>query len=195
MNHAKSLKATALIGAAALVLSACSPVEEDAPEESTATVENANDTLAAVLGEMEQSETIRQAVEDAGLASLMDGSGVYTLLAPRDSAFEALGESGEGLMSEEQRPLLVGLLREHILPGHVTPEAIETAIDQQNGKVEMTTLGGGTVTFSRDGNAILVSDSGGKSARVAGTAIAASNGTVIPIDGVLVPGSAGSAPQ
>lgn len=182
-----SMSSAALFGAAALALSACSPVEEETEAGDTATIEDANNTLAGVLGEMEDSESVQRAVEEAGLASLMDGSGVYTLLAPRDAAFEALGEDGEALMSDEQRPLLVAVLREHILPGHVTPEAVETAIEQQGGKVEMTTLGGGTLTFARVGDTLTVTDSGGSSARFAGAALAASNGAVIPIDAVLVP--------
>ena len=181
-------KLATLLGAATLALAACSPVEEEPAPEDTATVENANDTLAGVLGELDDSATVREAMEDAGLASLLDGAGIYTLLAPDDAAFDSLGEDGEALMGEDQRPLLVALLREHILPGHVTPEAIEQALEQQDGEVEMTTLGGGTVTFTGNGDAITVTNPSGKSARFAGAALAASNGTVIPIDGVLVPG-------
>ncbi|WP_390550185.1 fasciclin domain-containing protein [Qipengyuania sp. MTN3-11] len=187
MTSPKPMRALATLGMTAIMLWACGPVATDADNGETATVEDSNDTLAGVLGNMEDSDRIREAVEESGLSSLMDGSGIYTLLAPEDAAFEALGARGDLLLEEGQRPMLVGVLREHILPGHVTPEAIATAIEQQDGAVEMTTYGGGTVTFSREEEAITITDSSGASARFAGPALAASNGTVIPIDTVLVP--------
>ena len=181
------LKHTLVAGAAAMALAACSAEEDPAEGESTATVESGNETLASVLGELENSETIREAAKDAGLGSLLDGSGVYTLLAPDDAAFDALGQDGESLMTEEQRPILVALLREHILPGHVTPEAIRDAIESQGGSVDMTTLGGGSITFTQEGDTIVAANTGGKTAQISGAAQAASNGTVIPLDAVLVP--------
>lgn len=200
MNRPSFLAVPAIV---AIALSSCSPAAETPERKNAATVEDTNDTLASVLNGMENTETISEAVEEVGLVSLMDGSGAYTLLAPMDAAFESLGERGERLMEDDQRPLLAGLLRAHILPGLVTPEEIGAAIDGKGGSVEMTTLGGGTVTFSRadgvdendnDDRTIIVSDRQGSSARISGTAVAASNGAVIPIDTVLATGASPTAP-
>lgn len=184
----RSLLASTLCGAAALAISACSPADDAPSTDSASTAEDTGNTLAGVLNAMAGTDRVREALEEAGLVSLLDGSGAYTLLAPDDAAFEALGEPGERLIEDDQRPFLIGLLRAHILPGTVTIEAIEAALDRQGGSVEMTTLGGGTVTFSRDDDdarTIIVTGPDGVSARLSGSAVAASNGAVLPIDRVL----------
>ena len=143
--------------------------------------------MAASLGELPDMALLNGAISSAELGSVFDGPGSYTLLAPNDKAFEALGERGKVLLQEEQRPVLVGLLREHILPGHLTPENIAKAIDDRGDDVTMTTLGGGEVTFSKNGDDVTVSNGNGSSASFASSATAATNGVIIPIDTVLVP--------
>ena len=187
MRNLKTKRLAALASAALLALSACSGAGDTAGGDGVSTVHNGNETLASVLSDLDDSGTVRQAIKDSGLAGILDGSGVYSLLAPNDAAFEALGDDGKRLMEDEQRPLMVALLREHILPGHITPEAIDAAIEQKGGEVEMTTLGGGTIAFKRDGDTLVATSPGGKVAHISGAAQAGSNGTVIPIDTVLVP--------
>lgn len=190
MRNTMTTRLAALASAAVLTLSACSGADDSAKGDDTATMQNGNETLASVLSDLDDSGTVRQAIKDSGLATILDGSGVYSLLAPNDAAFEALGDDGKRLMQDDQRPLMVALLREHILPGHITPEAIDAAIEQQGGEVEMTTLGGGTIAFKREGDTLVATSPAGKMARISGAAQAGSNGTVIPIDTVLVPAAA-----
>ena len=185
-------KPLALVGAvAALVLvPACTydPESGNAPEETAA--EQVNTTLASALGDLDGMDQLNDAVGQAQLNSVFDGQGAYTLLGPTDAAFEALGERASALMTDEQRPVLVGLLREHILPGHLTPENIATAIETNGGEVTMTTLGGGDVVFAQEGDGIIVSNGNGSTARLVGSATAANNGVIIPLDTVLVPAEA-----
>ena len=171
------------------LLPACSNDAETVEEDGT-TQEEATRTLAASLGDLPDMASLNGAISEAELGSIFDGPGSYTLLAPNDAAFNALGEEGKTLMSEEQRPILIGLLREHILPGHLTPENIAQAIEDKGGDVTMTTLGGGEVTFSKDGDTISVSNGMGSTAKLATNATAATNGVVIPVDTVLVPDEA-----
>lgn len=183
----KLTKPFVLAGAIAglVLLPACS--SETAEGDETATQDEATLTLAASLNDMPDMATLNGAISEAQLGSIFDGPGSYTLLAPNDSAFEALGEEGATLLGEDQRPVLVGLLREHILPGHLTPENIAQALESQDGDVTMTTLGGGEVTFSREGETITVSNNSGSSAQLSSSATAATNGVIIPLDTVLVP--------
>lgn len=185
-NFTKPFVLAGAIAGVAL-LPACSNDAETADEGSTATQDEGTRTLAASLGDLPDMASLNGAISAAQLGSIFDGPGSYTLLAPNDPAFDRLGDSGKALLEEEQRPLLVGLLREHILPGHLTPENIGEALDTQGGDVTMTTLGGTAVTFSRDGEAITVSNGNGSSARFTGTATAATNGVIIPLDTVMVP--------
>ena len=178
------LLAGAIAGLA--LLPACSSEAEKVDEDGT-TQEEATRTLAASLGDLPEMASLNGAISEAGLGSVFDGPGSYTLLAPNDEAFNALGEEGKTLMTEEQRPVLVGLLREHILPGHLTPENIAQALEDKGGDVTMTTLGGGEVTFSKDGDSITVSNGNGSTAKLAANATAATNGVIIPLDTVLVP--------
>lgn len=184
-TFSKPLMLAAAISGLAL-LPACSSESEE-PAGAASTQEEGTRTMAASLNELPDMAALNGAISSAELGSIFDGPGSYTLLAPNDSAFEALGDRGQVLMEEEQRPILVGLLREHILPGHLTPENIAKAIEDKGGDVTMTTLGGGDVTFSMDGDAVTVSNGDGSSARFASTATAATNGVIIPVDTVLVP--------
>ena len=171
------------------LLPACSS-DADTVDEDGTTQEEATRTLAASLGDLPDMASLNGAISEAELGSIFDGPGSYTLLAPNDAAFNALGEEGKTLMSEEQRPVLIGLLREHILPGHLTPENIAQALEDKGGDVTMTTLGGGEVTFSKDGDTISVSNGMGSTAKLATNATAATNGVIIPVDTVLVPAEA-----
>ena len=57
----------------------------------------------------------------------------------------------------------------------------------------MTTMGGGSLTFSREGDAISVSRDGTNSATFASEGTEAGNGVVIPIDAALIPQGATNA--
>ena len=146
----------------------------------------ANGTVAATVGDSSAHRTLAAALTDTQLAPVLDGKGVYTLLAPGDDAFAALGAQGEALAATGRRPLMIAVLRAHLLPGEVTPESIEQAIARKKGPVEMRTMAGGTVRFGKTGRAITVSN-GSVEAVLANTARTASNGAVLPIDKVLLP--------
>ena len=185
-NFTKTFVLAGAIAGLAL-LPACSGEAETAEDGSATTQDEATRTLAASLGELPEMATLNGVISEAELGSIFDGPASYTLLAPNDEAFNALGEDGQALMSEEQRPILIGLLREHILPGHLTPENIAKALEDKGGDVTMTTLGGGEVTFAMDGETITVSNGNGSTANLAANATAATNGVIIPLDTVLVP--------
>ena len=81
---------------------------------------------------------------------------------------------------------MVAILRDHIVPGYLTPEDIANAIEQDDdGSVEMKTMGDHTLTFTQEGETITVASEDGSTALFAGEALRASNGVAIPLDGVL----------
>jgi uncharacterized surface protein with fasciclin (FAS1) repeats len=175
-------RALMALAAAVLALQGCSG--EDAAEDATA--EASTETLASLIMEADGLSTVAGAIGEAGLAQVFDGAASYTLLAPQDAAFEALGEAGEELRSAAQRPAMVAILRDHIVPGYLTPEDIANAIEAaDDGSVEMRTMGGHVVTFTGDGETVTVTAEDGATARFAGDALRGSNGAAIPLDGVL----------
>ena len=116
---------------------------------------------------------------------MFDGPGSYTILAPADGAFGPLESDTPALEDDARRAELVAVLRGHILPGHLTPDAIRKAIADQNGPVKMATLDDGEVTFSAQGETITVTGANGARATIGGDALVASNGVVLPIDSLL----------
>ena len=184
---ALSARGRSLAAAAALAvlapLAACS--DRDTPAGETAAGEEADRTLAAAIGDAPGLTTVSSALSEAGLASVFDGPGSYTVLAPDDDAFAKLGDRGKTLSEAEHRAELVALLRGHILPGHLTPKAIRQAIADKKGPVTMTTLADGEVTFAAAGDAITVTGEDGAKATIEGEALVASNGVVLPLDGLV----------
>ena len=169
--------------AGAVMLPACS---DDATDESEGTAAVSDETLASVVEDADGLSTVSDVLGDAGLEQVFDGAAAYTLFAPQDTAFDALGEAGDDLRTVEQRPAMVAILRDHIVPGYLTPDDIANAIElADDGQVQMRTMGGHTLTFSGTRDAITVTAEDGASARFAGDALRASNGVAIPLDGVL----------
>ncbi len=175
-------RAFVALAAAALALQGCSG--EDAADDEAA--EASSETLASLIMEADELSTVAGVLGEAGLAQVFDGAASYTLFAPQDAAFDALGEAGEDLRSPEQRAAMVAILRDHIVPGYLTPDDIGSAIEAaDDGSVEMRTMGGHFVTFTGEGEDITVTSEDGASARFAGEALRGSNGVAIPLDGVL----------
>ena len=171
---------TAAVAAASLTfLSACNEPAGDAEE--IAAEDTSNETLAALIGGADDLSMTAEALSDAGLQSIFDGNTPYTLFAPTDAAFEGLGLPLEG---EEARAARVAILREHIVPGHLTMDDIRSAVDQAGGSAEMQTMGSGTLTF-RGEEDITVTASDGTEATLAGDPMTGINGSVFPVDAVL----------
>ena len=181
--HSSRRLALLAAAAATLMLPACSGGDEDTND---ATTEVSNETLAKEIADADDLSVVSGALGDAGLASVFDSAAAYTIFTPQDAAFDALGEPGKELREPEQRPALIAILRDHIVPGYLTPEDISNAIDvSDDKKVTMHTMGGHTLTFTAEGDEVTVTNEDGSSAKFAGNALRASNGVAIPLDGVL----------
>jgi uncharacterized surface protein with fasciclin (FAS1) repeats len=180
-----SSRRLALLAAAAatVMLASCSSGSDD---KGDATAEVSSETLAKEIADADDLSVVSEALSDAGLAAVFDSAAAYTIFTPQDEAFDALGEPGRLLREPEQRPALIAILRDHIVPGYLTPEDISNAIDvADDKKVRMRTMGGHTLTFTSEGDEITVTNEDGSSARFAGNALRASNGVAIPLDRVL----------
>ncbi len=108
---------------------------------------------------------------------------------PRLARFRDAGNLAD---EDERRVLLIALLRNHILPGEVTPSSIKEAIASSGGPVTMRNLAGGLVTFSLEETAITIEGQDGTTGRVEGETLLGSNGAVIPVNAPLAPLPGGS---
>lgn len=172
----------AILATGALMLQACSGDRDEAGGEAKVS----NQTLASVVAGTDGLSTVSDALGETGLAQVFDGAAAYTLFAPQDAAFEALGQAGEDLRSAEQRPAMVAILRDHIVPGYLTHADIGNAISlADDGSVEMRTMGDRRLTFTEAGDRIVVTAEDGASARFVGEPLRTNNGVAIPLDGLL----------
>jgi uncharacterized surface protein with fasciclin (FAS1) repeats len=116
-----------------------------------------------------------QALDSTGLDSVLSTAGPYTLLAPPDTAFDALPQGTVPVLLTERQDRLRAILAHHVVDGRVP---LRTGTDT----LVVTTLGGDTLRVQ-----------GGDSARVVGAArildgdVEAANGLIHVIDAVLRP--------
>ena len=171
----------AMASLALLAVPACS-TEEPAEQAST---ERTDDTLAEAISDAGDLSVVAAALGDSGLAQVFDGAGSYTIFAPNDAAFEALGETGEALREPGQSAAMTAVLRDHIVPGYLTPTDIQAAIEAQGGAVKVETMGDHALTFTRANDGIRVTSEDGSAAMLTGDALKARNGVAIALDGVL----------
>jgi uncharacterized surface protein with fasciclin (FAS1) repeats len=174
---------SALAAATALLLTPGCTQESD---ENTVAGEPSNETLATLMARDDDLSFVSSTLSDAGLAEVFDGTAAYTIFAPTDAAFDALGEAGQDLRSPDQRAAVVAILRDHIVPGYLTRDDIARAIElSDDGRVQMGTMGARTLTFTEDGGDLVITSEDGAQARAEGESLRASNGVAIPLDGVL----------
>jgi len=164
-----------------LSLAACGGEAEKA--DGTAAAPSSK-TLAAAIGDAGDLDTLEGVVKNAGLSDVLDGKGPYTVFAPANAA---LGAAGTDLSGASMKAQSAALLRAHIVPGALTRADILAAIDRNGGKsVQMLNMADGLLTFSKDGEAVVVTAADGATARLTGAESVVSNGVVQPVDGVLV---------
>lgn len=143
-------------------------------------------SLSAVE-EADGLSTAGRLLKSAGLEKVLTGPGSYTVFAPSDDAFAALPEDQRKLLeSEEGRPQLLALLRQHITPGYVTPGDFSTAVARSGPRVEIASLGAGPIVVRQQGETVLLGEGDG-AARIVGDSVPVGNSIVYRIDRVLPP--------
>ena len=122
--------------------------------------------------------TLVAALDAAGLVETLSGEGEFTVFAPTDEAFAALPEGTVEALLEDPAGALTDILLYHVVEGTVMAETVVT-LDSA------TTLQGEDITIAVTDEGVLLNDS----VLVTMTDIAASNGVIHVIDGVLLPPS------
>ena len=176
----------ALTPLAVLLLAACGGEDDKAGGEATEQAQPSSRTLAATLQAEDGFGTLNETATNAGLKGVLEGVGPYTVFAPADAAFQAGGADAD-FTDESLRAQSVALLRAHIVPGALTRQDIAAAIERDgDGDVQMRTMANTLLTFSRDGEAIIVTAENGARGRLTGEERLASNGVLQPVDALLV---------
>jgi uncharacterized surface protein with fasciclin (FAS1) repeats len=169
-----------------IAVSGCNQNDQASASKGAAAVKEAGDkTIAAAIDQKSRFFTLSKA---AGLDATLAGPGPYTVFVADDAAFDKLpAGTVETWMKPEARPELTRTLSYQILPGTVLVEDIGKAIDAGKGKAELATMGGGTLTATREGDKIVLTDGAGGKATVAKGDETLANGVVHRVDAVLLP--------
>jgi len=181
------------VAAAALALAGCGRGDEAGQPAAGPAAESKDSpegqTIAAGL---DQKGRFFAAAKAAGLDATLGGPGPYTVLVADDAAFGKLpAGTADNWLKPESRAQLTGVLTNHILPGTVLAEDVSKAIDNGKGKAVLATMGGGTLTATKEGDKIVLTDAAGTKATVTKADEKHSNGVVHHIDTVLVPSPTG----
>ena len=119
-------------------------------------------------------ETLVAAVQAAELVDTLKGEGPFTVFAPTDAAFEAIGTTVEELLKPENKDALTAVLTYHVVPGKV----MSTDLTDD---ATVATVQGQDVTIDLDYGPMI------NDANIVTADIEATNGVIHVIDKVIVP--------
>jgi LPXTG-motif cell wall-anchored protein len=151
------------------------PEAEAAAEAEAPAAEGEMADIVGTAAGTEQFSTLVAAIQAAGLTGALESEGPFTVFAPTNEAFEALPEGALEELLADPAGDLTQILLYHVVPGEVM------AADVTDG-LEAATVQGAPLTFTVDGDKVMVND-----ANVIATDIAATNGVIHVIDSVLLP--------
>jgi uncharacterized surface protein with fasciclin (FAS1) repeats len=132
--------------------------------------------------------TLVAAVKAADLVPTLKGPGPFTVFAPTNAAFAALpAGTVDTLLKPENKKALTKVLTYHVVAGKMDTAALAKAIDAGGGKATLTEVSGGTLTATKSGSMIMLTDESGGMAHVTIPDVVQSNGVIHVVDKVLLP--------
>lgn len=133
--------------------------------------------------------TLVAAVKAAGLVETLKGPGPFTVFAPTNDAFKKLPNGTVAmLLKPENKAALSKVLTYHVVPGRLTFDTLVMKINAGNGKAQLKTVSGGTLTLMMNGpHNIVIKDEKGDIADISTYDVIQSNGVIQVIDSVLLP--------
>lgn len=193
MQHMMAIAAaaTAVVlggGSAAVTINnppAPAPVEASNPMVAGAAMLPNESIFDNAANSPEHSTMIAQ-IKAAGLTDTLKGNGSFTIFAPTDTAYAALGKDKVSAMltparaSKDARYLVVN--------GRWDSQKLLAAINEAGGQLKLKTLAGGTITAMMNGptNIVLI-DQKGNVADISIYDIYQKNGVIQVIDKVVLP--------
>ena len=132
--------------------------------------------------------TLVAAVKAAGLVETLEGAGPFTVFAPTNEAFAKLpAGTVDTLLKPENKPTLTKVLTYHVVAGRLSASDLKKQIKAGNGTAELTTVEGGKLWASEEGNRIMLKDEKGGTTWVTIPNVFQSNGVIHVVDTVLMP--------
>lgn len=152
-------------------------------------MEMESNSIAAKASETDTLSSLASALQTAQMTDLLTVSeGPYTVFAPDNAAFSKVDKATlDTLMKSENREKLGSLLEYHVVEDKITAEDLSKMIDDDEGEYTLSTLAGGNLKATKEGENIVLTDENGNKATVVKADIEASNGVIHIIDGVVMP--------
>ncbi len=178
------IKSLSLLLGFALLVAACAPAAEPiaTPEPTQVpapVVEETPQTIVDIAVADGRFTTLVAALQAAELVETLQGDGPFTVFAPTDEAFAALGDTVATLLLPENKQQLSDILLYHVVSGKVMAADV-VGLD---GQMVDTALAEKQLAVKVDmGNVYL-----NETVQVIITDIEASNGVIHVIDAVLLP--------
>ncbi len=132
--------------------------------------------------------TLVAAVKAAGLVSVLESKGPFTVFAPVNKAFDQLPEGTVAtLLKPENKAKLISILTYHVVPGNLSSMDLMKMIKDGNGKAILKTVNGQNIFITMNGENLMVTDENGGNANITIADVNQSNGVIHVIDKILIP--------
>ena len=193
MQHMMTIAAAATAlalggGSAAVTMSnppAPTPVEASNPMVAGAAMLPTESIFDNVASSPEHNTMIAE-IKAAGLADTLKGRGDYTIFAPTDTAYAALGRDKVSAMLKPAQAAKDA--RYLVVKGRWNSQKLLAAINESGGQVKLKTIEGGTITAMLNGPTnIALIDEKGNVADISIYDIYQKNGVIQVIDKVVLP--------
>ncbi len=183
MTIIRNLGIAAFLFAGATLANAANPNVGGAPMfENKNIIENAVNS--------KDHTTLVAAVKAAGLVETLQGKGPFTVLAPVNSAFDALpAGTVDTLLKPESKDQLTKILTCHVISANALSSAITKMVADDGGAHDVKTVGGCKLTLTTKDGKVMIKDEAGNTATVTIADVKQSNGVIHVIDKVLLPKS------
>ena len=187
-NAPKIILASTLL---ALVPACSSELSEEEQEILDARLEDEKKptSLTAVVQADPNLTTAATMVGLSGIAAELKDDGPFTAFTANNDAFNKMdAERISELMNPENKTELAKIAKFGLANGSMSSADIAKAIADGGGTADITTLEGGVLKASMNGDNIVLEDGAGNKATVIKADVPSSNGTLHIVDTVLMPG-------
>jgi uncharacterized surface protein with fasciclin (FAS1) repeats len=132
--------------------------------------------------------TLVAAVKAAGLVETLESAGPFTVFAPTNEAFGKLpAGTVDNLVKPENKEMLTKILTYHVVAGRMSAADLWAQVKAGNGKAELKTVQGGTLTAMTEGKKLYLVDEKGNKSWITIADVNQSNGVIHVVNTVLMP--------
>ncbi len=150
--------------------------------------QNNTKNIVEIAASVDDFSTLVTALKAADLVGALQGDGPFTVFAPVNSGFAKIDATAfNSLLQPENKEKLSGILTYHVVSGKIAAADVVNALKAGNGKAELTTLNGSTLTAVEKDGGIFLMDQSGNYSKITKTDVMASNGVIHIIEDVVMP--------